>query len=116
MKSVAKYDIQNPKALRELVASGTKFLPFPQSVMEASFNAANELYAETVAKNPKFKKIYEFVEAVPQRRGPVVPRGREHLRQLHGAPIGRQQALARRCTTDGKAPPRGAFSLPANRA
>src|SRR5882724_251656 len=56
---VAKYDVQNPKALRELVASGTKFLPFPQSVMEASFNAANELYAETVAKNPKFKKVYE---------------------------------------------------------
>ena len=57
--SVAKYDVQNPKALRELVASGTKFLPFPQSVMEASFNAANELYAETVAKNPKFKKVYD---------------------------------------------------------
>ena len=57
--SVAKYDVQNPKALRELVASGTKFLPFPQSVMEACFNAANELYAETVAKNPKFKKVYD---------------------------------------------------------
>src|SRR5207237_4114943 len=56
VKSVAKYDVQNPKALRELVASGTKFLPFPQAVMEASFNAANELYAETVAKNHKFKK------------------------------------------------------------
>ena len=54
--SVAKYDVQNPKALRELVASGTKFLPFPQSVMEASFNAANELYAETVAKNPKLRR------------------------------------------------------------
>jgi len=57
--SVAKYDTQNPRALRELVAAGTKFLPFPQSVMEACFNAANELYAETVAKNPKFKKVYE---------------------------------------------------------
>jgi TRAP-type mannitol/chloroaromatic compound transport system substrate-binding protein len=57
--SVAKYDAQNPRALRELVAAGTKFLPFPQSVMEACFNAANELYAETIAKNPKFKKVYE---------------------------------------------------------
>jgi len=27
--------------------------------MEACFNAANELYAETMAKNAKFKKIYE---------------------------------------------------------
>ena len=27
--------------------------------MEACFNAANELYAETVAKNPKFKKVFD---------------------------------------------------------
>ena len=112
MHSVAKYDVQNPKALRELVASGTKFLPFPQSVMEASFNAANELYAETVAKNPKFKKVYEFVEAVPQRRGSVVPRRREHLRQLHGAPVGGQQALSRAPARTVKAPLRRGFSLP----
>ena len=57
--SVAKYDAQNPRALRELVAAGTKFLPFPQAVMEACFNASNELYAETIAKNPKFKKVYD---------------------------------------------------------
>ena len=57
--SVAKYDAQNPKALRELVAAGTKLLPFPQPVMEACFNAANELYAETIAKNAKFKKVYD---------------------------------------------------------
>ena len=59
VKSVAKYDSLNPRALRELVAAGTKFLPFPQPVMEACFNAANELYAETVAKNPKFKKVFD---------------------------------------------------------
>jgi len=28
-------------------------------VMEACYNAANELYNETAAKNPKFKKVYE---------------------------------------------------------
>src|SRR5262249_10953180 len=58
-RSVAKYDSQNPKALRELVAGGTKFLPFPPPVLEACLNAANELYAETSAKNPKFKKVFE---------------------------------------------------------
>ena len=57
--SVAKYDAQNPRALRELVASGTKFLPFPQPVLEACYNAAVELYAETSAKNPKFKKVFD---------------------------------------------------------
>jgi TRAP-type mannitol/chloroaromatic compound transport system substrate-binding protein len=56
---VAKYDAQNPKALRELVASGTKLQAFPAPVMEACFNAANEIYADTMAKNEKFKKIYE---------------------------------------------------------
>jgi TRAP-type mannitol/chloroaromatic compound transport system substrate-binding protein len=56
---VAKYDAQNPKALRELVAAGTKLLPFPQAVLEACFNAANDLYSETAAKNAKFKKVYD---------------------------------------------------------
>jgi TRAP-type mannitol/chloroaromatic compound transport system substrate-binding protein len=56
---VSKYDAQNPKALRELVAAGTKLQPFPQAVMEACFKEANDLYNETAAKNPKFKKVYE---------------------------------------------------------
>ena len=56
---VSKYDAQNPKALRELVAGGTKLLPFPQSFMDASYAAAQELWAEQAAKNPKFKKVYE---------------------------------------------------------
>jgi TRAP-type mannitol/chloroaromatic compound transport system substrate-binding protein len=57
--SVAKYDVQNPKAMRELVAAGTKLLPFSGAVMDACFAAANELYAETSAKNAKFKKVYD---------------------------------------------------------
>jgi TRAP-type mannitol/chloroaromatic compound transport system substrate-binding protein len=56
---VAKYDAQNPKALRELVASGTKLTPFPTAVMEACLGAANEIYAETSAKNAKFKKVFD---------------------------------------------------------
>jgi len=56
---LSKYDAENPKALRELVAAGTKLTPFPIPVMEACFNAANELYAEISAKNAKFKKIYD---------------------------------------------------------
>jgi TRAP-type mannitol/chloroaromatic compound transport system substrate-binding protein len=56
---LSKYDAENPKALRELVAGGTKLTAFPQPVMEAAFAAANELYAEISAKNPKFKKVYD---------------------------------------------------------
>jgi len=60
---VSKYDAQNPKALRELVSSGTKLLPFPQSFMDASYAAAQETWAELAAKNPKFKNIYDSFKA-----------------------------------------------------
>ena len=56
---VGKYDTDNVAALRRLVAGGIKLLPFPQPVLDACFKAANELFDETSAKNPKFKKIYE---------------------------------------------------------
>ena len=56
---LSKYDAENPRALRELMAAGTKLTPFPQSVLEASFNASIELYNEISAKNAKFKKVYE---------------------------------------------------------
>jgi TRAP-type mannitol/chloroaromatic compound transport system substrate-binding protein len=53
----------NPKALRELVAGGTKLLPFSQAIMDASFAAANQVYAETTAKNAEFKKVYYSMAA-----------------------------------------------------
>jgi TRAP-type mannitol/chloroaromatic compound transport system substrate-binding protein len=56
---LSKYDAENPKALRELVSGGTKLMAFSQPIMEAAFNASNELYAELSAKSPNFKKIYE---------------------------------------------------------
>ena len=46
---MAKYDILNPKALRELVAGGAQLRPFPQDVMEACFKAATDTYAELSA-------------------------------------------------------------------
>ena len=59
----AKYDVQNPQALKRLVASGALLRPFPQEVMEASYKAANELYAEISATNPTFKKLLESLTA-----------------------------------------------------
>ena len=55
----AKYDARNPLALRQLVASGTKLVPFPKAVMDAAFKEAMALYSEISAANPAFKKIYE---------------------------------------------------------
>ena len=56
---VAKYDAVNPPALRRLVASGVQLRPFPREIMLASWKAANEVFDETAASNPRFKKVYE---------------------------------------------------------
>ncbi|UKJ74730.1 TRAP transporter substrate-binding protein [Azospirillum brasilense] len=55
----AKYDADNPAALKRLVAGGAQLRPFPREVMEACYKAAYELYDETAKNNPKFAKIYE---------------------------------------------------------
>ncbi len=55
----AKYDAKNPKALMELVGSGTKVLPFPNDVMDLAFKEAMALYEELRASNPKWKKVYD---------------------------------------------------------
>ncbi len=59
----AKYDAVNPAALKRLVAGGAQLRPFSQEVMDASLKAANEVYAETYAKNADFKKIHEAMAA-----------------------------------------------------
>ena len=59
----AKYDYKNPGALKTLVSQGVKLRPFPKDVMEASFKAAMEVYAELNASNPAWKKIYDDYSA-----------------------------------------------------
>ena len=54
----AKYDAQNPPALRRLVAGGTKLRPFPKEVMEACEKAAFELYGELMSKSEHWKRVY----------------------------------------------------------
>jgi len=60
---MAKYDAQNPMALRKLLASGAKLHAFPPQVMEASFKAAKELHSEVSATNANFKKAYDSLTA-----------------------------------------------------
>jgi TRAP-type mannitol/chloroaromatic compound transport system substrate-binding protein len=55
---MAKYDAQNPVALRRLVGTGTKLRPFPKAVMEASEKAAYELYGELMTKSVHWQRIY----------------------------------------------------------
>ncbi|MBV8033289.1 MAG: TRAP transporter substrate-binding protein DctP [Betaproteobacteria bacterium] len=55
---LAKYDAQNPGALRRLVASGTQLRPFSRQVLEAAEKAAYEVYDELGAKSAHWKRIY----------------------------------------------------------
>jgi TRAP-type mannitol/chloroaromatic compound transport system substrate-binding protein len=56
---LARYDAGNPTALKRLVAGGTQLRPYPPAIMQASYKAAMELYAEISAKNPKFRKLID---------------------------------------------------------
>jgi TRAP-type mannitol/chloroaromatic compound transport system substrate-binding protein len=56
---LSKYDTDNVPALRRLVANGTELRPFSREILDACYKATQEFYAETAAKNPKFKKVYE---------------------------------------------------------
>jgi TRAP-type mannitol/chloroaromatic compound transport system substrate-binding protein len=54
----AKYDAQNPDAMRRLIASGTKLRRFPTAVLEAAEKASYELYEELKAKSKHWARIY----------------------------------------------------------
>jgi TRAP-type mannitol/chloroaromatic compound transport system substrate-binding protein len=56
---MAKYDTKNPIAIKQLVAEGAVLRPFSQEILEASYSAAKETYAEISANNANFKKIYD---------------------------------------------------------
>jgi TRAP-type mannitol/chloroaromatic compound transport system substrate-binding protein len=60
---LAKYDAVNAPALRRVVAAGAQLRAFPMPVLEASYKAANEVYAGLAAQNPLFKKALDSVNA-----------------------------------------------------
>jgi len=56
---LGKYDYVNPAALKRLASQGVQLRAFPQDTMEASYNAALEIYADLSKTNPLFKKLYD---------------------------------------------------------
>src|SRR6202046_55351 len=59
----ARYDMQNPTALKRLVAGGTQLRPFTNEVLEACLKASNELWGEISAQNADFKKSIDAMQA-----------------------------------------------------
>ncbi|WP_207482050.1 TRAP transporter substrate-binding protein [Arenibaculum pallidiluteum] len=55
----ARYDAENARALKRLVAKGTVLRSFPREVMQAAYQVAFELYDDIAGRNPAFKKVYE---------------------------------------------------------
>ena len=59
----ARYDLQNPPALKRLVAGGAQLRPFSNEILEACLKATNELWSEISAKNADFKKAVDAMQA-----------------------------------------------------
>ena len=54
----ANYDYKNPGALKTLVTQGAKLHPFPNDIMLAAYQAAQQVFAELNASNAHWKKIF----------------------------------------------------------
>jgi len=59
VKTTAAFDARNPAALAQLAAAGAQVRAFPRSVMDAAFEAAQQVYKELNEKDAKFKAIYD---------------------------------------------------------
>lgn len=60
---VARYDVENPAALRRLVSQGTQLKAFPKAVMDACYQEALALYAELAVADPLFAQLYDSMVA-----------------------------------------------------
>lgn len=63
MEMMARYDEGNPKALRRLVAAGAQLRGWPREILNAAWKASGELYEETSAQNPRFRKMWTSYKA-----------------------------------------------------
>ena len=43
----------------KLLQQGVKLRTFPKEILEGSFKAAQQIFADESAKNPSFKKLYD---------------------------------------------------------
>ncbi len=60
---IARYDAQNPQALKRLVAAGTQLRPFSEATLDVCYRVAQQVYAEISGKNEEFRKIWDSLKA-----------------------------------------------------
>lgn len=59
MTMLASYDAKNREALAEIVAGGTKFLPYSEEILVAAEAESFKLFDKFAAENADFKRIFE---------------------------------------------------------
>ncbi len=59
VRMMAKYDAQNPAALRRLLAQGTKLRKYPNDVLREAEKQAFEMYEELASQDKTFREIFE---------------------------------------------------------
>ena len=60
---LAKYDHDNPTALKRLVAAGAQVRVYSRDILNAAFDAAEQIYAGLNAQNARFKKVFDSWDA-----------------------------------------------------
>ena len=60
---MARYDTQNPQALRRLVDGGVSLRAFSEEIMEAAWRESNEYLQEIAAGDAQFKRVFDHVMA-----------------------------------------------------
>ena len=79
----ARYDMQNPTALKRLVAGGTQLRPFTNEVLEACLKSTNESVGRALGQERRLQEVDRRDAGLPLRPVSVVAGCRVHLRQLH---------------------------------
>ena len=59
----ARYDAENPAALKRLVGGNVRLKPFPPLILDACLKTSFELYNQLCATNPGFKKVWDSILA-----------------------------------------------------
>ena len=59
----SRYDQANPPALQRLLAAGVRTLPFSDEIMARAREVSFQLYADSAAQDPGYRKVYESWEA-----------------------------------------------------
>ncbi|EDZ92195.1 TRAP dicarboxylate transporter- DctP subunit [Limnospira maxima CS-328] len=59
IQTLAKYDVQNPQALKRLIDGGTQLKAFSPEILQASLAATTDLLEDMAIRNSSFRDIYE---------------------------------------------------------